>query len=117
MLRTGLPRRLIALVAAYGLALQAMLSAVAAVAPAFDQIICTAGRDAGGTDTRHPSLPGHEPGCPLCPLACGGALALPRLDAVIAPPLGFGVAIAAPAAAAPLVRIVCRAGLARAPPA
>ena len=118
MLRTGTPRRLIALVAAYGLVLQAMLSAVAAVAPAFDQVICAAGTDPrGAADTGHPSQPGHEPGCPLCPLACGGALALPRPDAVAAPRLGFGVAIVAPIATVPLARIVRRAGLARAPPA
>jgi len=114
MLRTRIPRRLTALVAAYGLALQAMLAAVATVAPAFDPVICAAGR--GAADPEHPPSPAHEPGCPLCPLACGGALALPSRDAAIAPPLGFGTTIAAPAAASPLAGIVYRAGLARAPP-
>ena len=55
MLRTGMPRRLIALVAAYGLVLQAMLSAVAAVAPAFDQVICAAGTDPRGEIGKHTS--------------------------------------------------------------
>lgn len=113
-----MPRRLIALVAAYGLALQTTLAAIAAVAPTFDQVICAADNDPrGGADTEHPSPPGHERGCPLCPLACGGAPVLPRLDATIAPPLGFGAAIAAPASTVSLARIFHRAGLARAPPA
>jgi hypothetical protein len=122
MLRSGIPRRLIALVAAYGLVLQAMLAAVAAVASPLDQVICAADTDPrSASDTPHPSLPGqlpgHEPGCPLCPLACGGALGLPHLDATVAPPLGFGIAMAMPAAASLVVPIVRRAGLARAPPA
>jgi len=118
MFRTGLPRRLIALVAAYGLALQAMLAAVAAVAPPLDQVICATGAGPhGAADPKHPPAPGHQPGCMLCPLACGTALPGPSVDAVAACPIGAGVAIAVPPTAVALAPIVRRAGLARAPPA
>ena len=120
MSRTGLHRRLIALAAAYALALQALFVAFAAPPGlGLDQVICTADghAPAGGADDRSPAPGGHAPGCPLCPLACGATLALP--------PVGFTVAVfvepsAAPrlaAVPAPVTRIVARAGLARAPPA
>lgn len=118
MFRTGIPRRLIALVAAYGLALQAMLAAVAAVTPALDQIICAADTDPGGAgDTRHLPTPGHEPGCPLCPLVCGGVAALPRVDVASAPSPGFSAIAPPPPMFVHVKPVVARAGLSRAPPA
>jgi hypothetical protein len=119
MLRTGLSRRLIALVAAYGLALQAMLAAVIVAAPGigFASIICAPGHPSDAGRTRQPPAPGHGCDCPLCPLAGSGAAALPsalpatiRIYAAAAPMPPWR-------AAAPASRMVLRAGLARAPPA
>lgn len=118
MLRTGIPRRLIALVAAYGFVLQAMLAAIAAVAPTLDQVICATDTDPhGASDPKRPSMPGHEPGCMLCPLACGTAVPAPSVDTTIVRDIDAGVAVVVPITAVALAPIVRRAGLARAPPA
>jgi hypothetical protein len=113
--RIGLHRRLVALVAAYGLVLQAMLSAFAVVPiAAAEAVICTAGTSShGGTDA--PPVP-HHPDCTICPLACGGAAVPPPAVAIVST---FHVSEAPPARPViPSVRpAVLRAGLARAPPA
>jgi len=119
MSRASLHRRLVALVAAYGVALQGLFAAVAAVSPAaaLDAVVCPApasapaGHAGGGA-------PPHRPDCPFCPLACGSAVTPP-------PPAASLVLIAAvgdvmPAMPQPqqrpMSRIVLRDGLARAPP-
>jgi DUF2946 family protein len=120
MPRVHLHRRLIALIAAYGLALQALLSAFGAVSPAMalDSIICAADGDlrGGGEGGPIPSRPGHESGCAICPLACGGAAPAAWSDAGIGLTFRVGVAIAPPRTAAPVGRVFFRSGLARAPP-
>jgi hypothetical protein len=116
MFRTGLSRRLIALVAAYGLALQAMFAAVVVAAPstAFAAVVCASDHHSNPAGTRDPPAPGHECGCPFCPLAgaalLSAAATMVRLSGAAAPmpPWRF---------AAPARPFVSRAGLARAPPA
>jgi hypothetical protein len=122
MFRPGTHRRLIALVAAYGLALQALLSVVVAVSPAaeFGAIICSAGAHPGGgaADDQLPPSPGHRIGCPVCALGCAGAAPPVGSDAasVILWFTSSKVAREWPAVA-PGARLFARVGLARAPPA
>jgi hypothetical protein len=117
--RISLRRRVVALVAAYALALQGLLAAFVAVAPStsLDPVICTAGAPAHGADGHDaPPVVPHGPDCPICPLACAGAAVLPPVAAVVA-------AVAADMAPPPqpvatsFRPAVLRAGLARAPPA
>jgi hypothetical protein len=122
MLRTGVSRRLIALVAAYGLALQAMLAGVVVAAPdaAFPAVICAPDHHSNAAGTGDPPAlpaPGHGSNCPFCPLACGGSTTLPS---TVPTAVSFA-SVAAPMppwrSAAPASRVMSRAGLARAPPA
>jgi hypothetical protein len=122
MLRTGVSRRLIALVAAYGLALQAMLAGVVVAAPdaAFPAVICAPDHHLNAVDTRDPPTlpaPGHGSDCPFCLLACGGSTTLP--SGVPTAVRFHGAAAPMPPwrSAAPASRVMPRAGLARAPPA
>jgi len=116
MRRAGLHRRLVALVAAYAVALQGLLAAVAAVSPAhaLDAVVCMAQAPAhaGHTGREAP----RRPDCMLCPLACGSAVTPPtsavRLVLIVAP----GAPMPAPRADQPVARAMLRAGLARAPP-
>jgi len=117
MRRGGLHRRLVALVAAYAVALQGLLAAVAAVSPAraLDAVICSAQASAhAGHEGGH--APPLRPDCTFCPLACGAAAPPPasaaRLVLIVAP----GAPMPAPRPDRPVGRGVLRAGLARAPP-
>jgi hypothetical protein len=125
MRRARLHRRLIALIAAYGLALQALLSAFAVVSPAaaldlfaIDPIICATGAHPGGgeSDGSLPARPGHDVGCALCPLGCGGALAAAWPDARVSLTVHIITAVPQPRMAAAVARVGIRTGLARAPP-
>jgi hypothetical protein len=120
MCRTGLSRRLIALVAAYGLALQAMLAGVGAPGAAFAAAICAPGHDwnsPGAPDIPVPPVPGRGSECPFCPLACSGSADLPPSGMPTAVRIyGAGAPMLPSPGAAPASRIVSRAGLARAPP-
>jgi hypothetical protein len=115
MWRVGIHRRLVALFAAYGLVLQGLLAAVAAVAPtlAADAVVCSVQVPAHGA-------PGHAPphgsDCTLCPLICCGAIAPPARPASLAPIVGASDAVPAPRSAILIARTILRAGLARAPP-
>jgi hypothetical protein len=125
MRRARLHRRLIALVAAYGLALQALLSAFAAVAPAdaldlvtLDPIVCAGGPHPEGGEGGE-SLPArsrHDSGCALCPLGCGGALPAAWPDAGMVGVLHVVAVTPRPRMSVPPARGVIRTGLARAPP-
>jgi hypothetical protein len=119
MLRSGLSRRLIALVAAYGLALQAMLAAVVVAAPstAFASVICAPDHPSNAGGTGLPAAPGHGCDCPSCPLAGAGAAALPSGVSATVRVYGAGAPMLPWHATAPVSRIAARAGLARAPPA
>jgi hypothetical protein len=112
--RIGLRRRLVALAAAYGLALQALLSAFPVAAPALDPIICAAGAASHDGGTAPPAP--HGPDCTVCPLACGAAALPPPLAARIAVTFGTAATIRARPTERPPMLIVTRAGLARAPP-
>lgn len=118
MIRTGLHRRLIALVAAYALALQALLGAVVALSPgaAAASVIC-AGERAGGSQRDLPAAPHHDIGCALCALACAGGAALPTNVPAVAPMVGAGPRMRQPQLAGSVARSVVRAGSARGPPA
>jgi hypothetical protein len=117
MFRTGLSRRLIALVAAYGLALQAMFAAVVVAAPstAFASVICAPDHHWTPGGTRDTPTPGHGCDCPFCPLA--SAAALPCAAATMARISGAAAPMPPWRFAAPAKPFVSRAGLARAPPA
>jgi hypothetical protein len=121
MLGADLHRRLIAVVAAYGLALQTVLSAVAAVPAGLEHasIICSAEqhRPAVGITDRLPPPTDHRSGCLMCPLLCAGAIDLPRTQTVLAVALVFSATIASTHADAVNANTFVRAGLARAPPA
>jgi hypothetical protein len=121
MPRTCPPRRLVALIAAYGLALQALLSAFAAVVPAgaLDWVVCSAdGQARGGEGDRNDSpAPGHGPDCAVCPLVCGSAAPLPSSDIQVVLMLGSGAALPEQHLAGLVAPAVIHAGLARAPPA
>jgi hypothetical protein len=119
MFRTGLHRRLIALVAAYGLALQALLAAAVALSPgaAAAAVICAGERSGGAPQPDLPATPHHGIGCALCTLACAGGAALPTNAPSVAPIAGSGTLMRQPHLAEPVVRSVARAGLARGPPA
>jgi hypothetical protein len=116
MRRAGLHRRLVALVAAYAVALQGLLAAVAAVSPAraLEAVLCTA--QAG----EHPGQQGGHapprPDCTLCPLACASAVAPPASAARVVLIVALGDPMPAPRAERPAARAMLRAGLARAPP-
>ena len=116
MLRTGLSRRLIALVAAYGLALQALFAAVVVAAPstAFASVICAPDHPSDAGDTPHTPAPGHGCDCPFCPLAGAGAVALP--SGVVSPVRVYGTAppLRSRRATEPANLATPRAGLARA---
>ena len=119
MLRTGLSRRLIALVAAYGLALQAMLAAVVVAAPgtAFASVICAPDhRSNAGGGTRHDPAPGPECDCAFCPLAGAGPVALPTELPSPIRVYGNAAPMRAWRGTAPVGLAAPRAGLARAPP-
>jgi hypothetical protein len=118
MLRTGLHRRLIALVAAYGLALQALLATVVALSPGAGatSVICAGERDRG-PQPELPAVPRHGIGCALCALACGGGAALPTNPPTIALIAGPGTAMRHPQLVGSTARGVVRAGFARGPPA
>jgi hypothetical protein len=118
MLRTGLHRRLIALVAAYGVALQALLAGAVAFAPSAvaASVIC-AGERPGGPQRELPATPHHGIDCAFCTLTCAGGVALPASLPSIAPIAGTGTALRQPHVASPIARSVVRAGLARGPPA
>ncbi len=117
MFRTGLHRRLIALVAAYGLALQALLVAAVALSPdvAAASVICAGERSGPQRDL--PAAPRHGIGCALCTLACAGGAPLPASAPTIAPIAGSGTAMRQPSLAGPIARGAVRAGFARGPPA
>jgi hypothetical protein len=117
MFRTGLSRRLIALVAAYGLALQAMFAAVVVAAPgaAFASVICAPGHHWSPAGTRDTPASGHGCDCPFCPLV--GAAALPSAVATMVRIYGAAAPMPPWRFAAPARPFVSRAGLARAPPA
>jgi|SRR5580704_4021635 hypothetical protein len=118
MLRARLPRRLIALTAAYALALQTLLAAVVVLAPdaAFASVICASDHLSQGTrDAPAPPAPGHD--CPFCPLAGASAAALPPCPATAVRVDGAGAPMRPSCGAVPARRLVTRAGLARAPPA
>lgn len=118
MFRTGLHRRLIALVAAYGLALQALLAVVVVLSPdaAAMSVICAGER--GGAPARDlPATPHHGFGCALCALACAGGATPPASASAVAPIAGFASTIWHPQWAASIARGIVRAGFARGPPA
>jgi len=117
MLRRTTARRLIALVAAYALALQAIVAALALGAPAVAGIICATPAHGGADRAPTPVAPGHDLGCSICPLACASTLAPPPHAATIAWHADAGEKIAPPAWSRPSLRAPARSGLARAPPA
>ncbi|HEY1544220.1 MAG TPA: hypothetical protein VGG01_17615 [Xanthobacteraceae bacterium] len=119
MFRTGLHRRLIALVAAYGLALQALLAAAVALSPgaAAAAVICAGERSGGASQSVPPATPHHGIGCALCTLACAGGAALPTNAPSVARMADPGTVMRQPYLAEPVPRGVARAGLARGPPA
>ncbi|HEY4920513.1 MAG TPA: DUF2946 family protein [Xanthobacteraceae bacterium] len=118
MLRARLPRRLTALAAAYALALQTLLAAMAVLAPdaAVASVICASDHHWQGTsDAPAPPAPGHD--CPFCLLAGASIAAPPPWAAVAVRVDGAGTTIAPSRGALSATRAVARAGLARAPPA
>jgi hypothetical protein len=120
MFRAGLRRRLIGLAAAYALALQTLFVAVVGAASSVGaptSIICSTGGERGAADAPALPAPGHRPGCAFCPLACGGAVALPSFAAAAARIDREGAPIRPRRMAASVAHAVMRAGLARAPPA
>jgi hypothetical protein len=106
-----LRRRLIALVAAYALALQPMLATLG-TSLGVESAICAAS-GAGHDDTTAPASHGHA-GCVLCP-ATGAGLPVQSPAAKTASLLG--VAMPMHVATAPIARIAARSGPTRAPPA
>ncbi len=117
MVRRGIHRRLVALAAAYALALHGLVVALAppSAAPAFAAPLCSQQAAYGGGAGKR--LPAHDPDCTVCPLACASAVPLPTVDVSLAPPMRIGGRLLAPWRAAPVVRPVVQAGLARGPPA
>jgi hypothetical protein len=117
MIRAGLHRRLIALAAAYALALQALIAVAAVTAPSLGAVLCSSDHRSPGQGGRDAPAPAHELACAFCPFAGPDAAPLPEAVAIA---VRFDPAPAARAAwraAAPAIRVVLRAGLARAPPA
>ena|SRR5215472_5587966 len=109
-------RRLVAVAAAYGLALHGLLSVLAGATPPLDPVLCAADVPGHGGVGRNAPPASHWPDCAACPLVCGGAAVPPRAAAIVPtgavreiPPLQ--PILAAPRPAPP------RSGLARAPPA
>lgn len=116
----SLPRRVIAVVAAYALAVQAVMAAFAVIPVRDIAGLCLPAGHAADEGTGQPFVPRTDhAGCAICALSCG-AMAPPRraepaLDGVPAPtiatPLPWHVVL--PSAARPR----SRPGAARAPPA
>lgn len=116
MVHRGIHRRLVALVAAYALALQGLLTVFSSVSPALapNAEICSTATPSHGEPGR--KGPVHRPDCPLCVLACSGAAMLPSRAASLIPAFGPSEAMRALPADAPVARAPVHAGLARAPP-
>jgi hypothetical protein len=111
-------RRLVALAAAYVIALQALLPplSVAAVST-FDSSPCTAAMSVDGS----PSPAGHDSGCP-CAAGCGMQCCVQTLTGPPQVIVAFGLmraaAVTPSPAIAPVIRLVDRGPqIARAPPA
>jgi hypothetical protein len=105
-------RRLIALAAAYALALQPMLATLG-FSLAWESAICASSGPHG--DGTAPGPHGHA-GCVVCP-AAGGGLPVEWPERGPAFVLGLGVAMPMHVAAVPTARAAARSGPARAPPA
>lgn len=114
MFQRSIHRRLVALVAAYALALQGLLTVFSLVSLGPDSAICSTTTpshgEAGGKG------PVHRPDCPGCALVCGGAGMLPGRAASLILTFGPGEAMRVLPAGAPVARAPVHAGLARAPP-
>jgi hypothetical protein len=115
MVHRSTHRRLVALVAAYALALQGLLTVVSSVSPALapNAAICSTATPSHGEPGR--KGPVHRPDCLGCALACGGAT-MPSRAASLFPAFGPSEAMRALPAGAPVARAPVHAGLARAPP-
>ena len=114
MFHRSIHRRLIALVAAYALALQGLLTVFALVSLEPNSAICsTTTPSHGETGGKGPV---HRPDCPGCALVCGGAAMLPPRAASLILTFGPGEAMRGLSASAPVARAPVHAGLARAPP-
>jgi len=111
-------RRLVALAAAYVVALQALLLPLSVAAGgAFDSSLCTAAMSVDGS----PSPAGHDTGCP-CAAGCGTQCCMQTLAGPPPVMVAFGLtrAIAMPPAPAiePVIRLADRSPqVPRAPPA
>ena len=116
MFRAGLNRRLIALVAAYALALQTLFAVAASPLDPFASIICSIAHASPADPAPMLPPPGHRYGCAFCPLAGAGAVALPPSAATALPVEDASASMDPGHAAAPAAPAVARAGLARAPP-
>jgi hypothetical protein len=117
MFQRSIHRRLVALVAAYALALQGLLlTVVSSVSPALapSAAICSSATPSHGEPGR--KGPVHRSDCPGCALACGGAAMLPSRAASLILAFGPSEAMRALPASAPVARAQLHAGLARAPP-
>lgn len=115
MVHRSIHRRLVALVAAYALALQGLLTAFS-VSPALapNTAICSTVTPSKGEPSR--KGPVHHSDCPDCALACGGAAMLPPRAASLILAFGPGEAMRVLPTSAPVARVPVHAGLARAPP-
>jgi hypothetical protein len=111
------PRRLVALAAAYVIALQALLLPLSVVAGrAFDSTICSAATSADGSS----SPAGHNTGCPCaaCGMQCCGQVLAGPPPVVAALDLTRAVTMAPVPALSPVVRSADRSPqIPRAPPA
>jgi len=111
-------RRIIALAAAYVVALQALLLPLSVAAGPFTANLCAVGTSVDGS----PSPAGHDPGCP-CAAGCGMQCCVQTLDRppqIIAVKLGVTRAIAMTPAPTivPVIRMADRSPqVPRAPPA
>lgn len=116
MVHRSIHRRLVALVAAYALALQGLLTVFWSVSPALapNAAICSTATPSHGEPGR--KGPVHRPDCPGCALACSGAAMLPARAASLIVAFGPSEAMRALPASAPVGRVPVHAGLARAPP-
>jgi hypothetical protein len=84
MMARLLLHRIVALAAAYAIALQAVLAGAVPAAPALHDatgVLCAA-EPAGGDPA---PLRRHDPTCSTCPVLCGGGLALAPSLAVVSP--------------------------------
>jgi hypothetical protein len=116
MVHRTIHRRLVALVAAYALAVQGLLTVFSSVSPALapNAAICSTATPSHGEPGR--KGPSHRPDCPGCALACSGAAMLPSRAASLFPAFGPSEAMRVLPASAPVARAQVHAGLARAPP-